>query len=278
LSGQPPYTGDSIPALCASLLSDTPRSLREHRPDIPPELDACVMRCLAKNPAERWPTVSDLALALAQFGGTYSGAHVERATRVLRASDEHSSPDLGSVPRVAAAPPTLQGSDASGSGQHRLALAAQRTPVSQTIGTWDQGSVRPTGRKRLSIAASLLLIVGLAAGGGYLGLRSRVEPVRPTELEGAHAAAETPAVVNPPALGTVPALSAPAAPSAPLITPSASPAAAPASAAAVSASLSRPAVKPGARAPAAKSTAASQLPSAAKAPAAAGVSDFGGRQ
>jgi serine/threonine-protein kinase len=83
ITGQPPYTGDSIPALCASLLSDTPATMRSIRPEVPPELEEAVMRCLVKDRAGRFSTVSELARALAPFGSLSSQLHVDRASRVL---------------------------------------------------------------------------------------------------------------------------------------------------------------------------------------------------
>ncbi|HEY2408065.1 MAG TPA: protein kinase [Polyangiaceae bacterium] len=270
LSAEPPYTGDSIPALCAALLSDTPRSLRQLRPDLPPELEEHVMRCLMKNPAQRWPTVSDLAIALSAFGSAYSGAHVERATRVLRASDDFSSGDFGSGPRIPVVS-TLQGAGRAGSSP-RLENIAGRAPISETIGTWDQGSVRPTSRRRLSILASALLIVGLAAGGAYLGLRSRVEPTNHVvDLDAPRAASEAPPSTV--TAVTTPVAAIPRAPSPILPEPSAVP---------VEPSVRTPprAAKPAARTPAAKPSAPPQAPPPQKPTpgGSAGISDFGGRQ
>lgn len=87
LTGRPPYTGDSIPALCASLLSDTPVSMQQLRPEISPMLEEVVMRCLAKDREQRFVTVSELARALAPFGSSYSQVHVDRASRVQGVTD-----------------------------------------------------------------------------------------------------------------------------------------------------------------------------------------------
>src|SRR5450432_317962 len=87
LTGRPPYTGDSIPALCASLLSDTPVSMQALRPEVPPELEEAVMRCLAKDRSGRFGSVSELARALAPFGSLSSQLHVDRASRLLGVTD-----------------------------------------------------------------------------------------------------------------------------------------------------------------------------------------------
>jgi len=67
LSGRVPFLADTVPALCALVLEKPPTPLEELRPDCPMELRAVVARCLAKNPAERFQSVGELARALAQF-------------------------------------------------------------------------------------------------------------------------------------------------------------------------------------------------------------------
>lgn len=53
LTGQVPFPYDNVARVLASHVSETPRPLWEVVPGIPPELDALVARCLAKNPADR---------------------------------------------------------------------------------------------------------------------------------------------------------------------------------------------------------------------------------
>src|ERR1041384_4170192 len=87
LTGQPPYTGESIPQLCAALLHDEPIPLRQHRPEIPEGLEQAVLRCLMRSEEHRYPTVYDLGRALVPFAMPNSRIHVERAERVLGATD-----------------------------------------------------------------------------------------------------------------------------------------------------------------------------------------------
>jgi serine/threonine protein kinase len=87
ITGRPPYTGDSIPALCASLLNDQPVPMQQLRAEVPPSLEDAVMRCLAKDRQQRFATVSELARALAPFGSSSSQVHVDRASRVQGVTD-----------------------------------------------------------------------------------------------------------------------------------------------------------------------------------------------
>jgi eukaryotic-like serine/threonine-protein kinase len=67
ISGHVPYNGDSIGELFAAILEQDAIRLIDRVPGIDPQLDAVVMRCLAKKKDERWQSVLDLAVGLAPF-------------------------------------------------------------------------------------------------------------------------------------------------------------------------------------------------------------------
>ena len=68
LTGQPPFWGETIPEICAAVLTQPPERLRSMRPDAPPELERAVQRCLEKEPTLRFASAADLARAIAPFG------------------------------------------------------------------------------------------------------------------------------------------------------------------------------------------------------------------
>ena len=53
-SGQRPFSGRSSAEVIASVLRDTPKPLRRVAPDVPGDIEAFMVRCLAKSPADRW--------------------------------------------------------------------------------------------------------------------------------------------------------------------------------------------------------------------------------
>jgi serine/threonine-protein kinase len=61
LTGRPPFTGDSPMAIAYKQVNATPPAPSSVNPDVPPELDAVVMRALSKNPANRYQTAQDFA-------------------------------------------------------------------------------------------------------------------------------------------------------------------------------------------------------------------------
>jgi len=101
LAGEPPFKGESMSGVLASIVADPPASLRLVRPDVPPALEAIVTRCLQKDRSQRFPSVPDLARALASFAPpeahaalqrAYSFAKPEEATRSLSPAGGSLSP------------------------------------------------------------------------------------------------------------------------------------------------------------------------------------------
>jgi serine/threonine protein kinase len=66
-TGIRPFDGDSAVAVCAQIISSAPLPPSHHNPSLPPAFDHVVMRCLSKNPADRYPTAEDLAAFVYPF-------------------------------------------------------------------------------------------------------------------------------------------------------------------------------------------------------------------
>ncbi|HKV76323.1 MAG TPA: serine/threonine-protein kinase [Gemmatimonadales bacterium] len=68
LSGQPPFHGGTPQSLVAAHISQTPESLGSLCPDVPAPLAAAVMRCLEKDPSNRWQSAGAMLGALESLG------------------------------------------------------------------------------------------------------------------------------------------------------------------------------------------------------------------
>jgi tetratricopeptide (TPR) repeat protein/tRNA A-37 threonylcarbamoyl transferase component Bud32 len=73
IAGQPPFAGLPPHKLLAAHMNDTPRDVRELRPDCPAPLAALVMQCVAKNPANR-PQNADEVLRQLEAASSLSSA------------------------------------------------------------------------------------------------------------------------------------------------------------------------------------------------------------
>jgi beta-lactam-binding protein with PASTA domain/tRNA A-37 threonylcarbamoyl transferase component Bud32 len=65
--GRPPFSGDSPVAIAYKQVHESPVPPRQINPSIPPALEAIILKCLAKNPANRYPSAEDLRADLRRF-------------------------------------------------------------------------------------------------------------------------------------------------------------------------------------------------------------------
>ena len=64
LAGDPPFTGSSVQAIVAKVLTERPSPITTVRDTVPAAVEYAVLRALAKLPADRWATAADFASAL----------------------------------------------------------------------------------------------------------------------------------------------------------------------------------------------------------------------
>jgi len=67
LTGRPPFVGESPVAVASMHVRETAPTPRQFNPSVPPGLEAIVMTCLAKSPADRYPSAEDLRNDLLRF-------------------------------------------------------------------------------------------------------------------------------------------------------------------------------------------------------------------
>ena len=70
LVGEPPFTGPTVQAVVARVLSEAPRPIRATRPSVRPEVEAAIMRALERLPADRFGSAAEFAAVLAAPAGT----------------------------------------------------------------------------------------------------------------------------------------------------------------------------------------------------------------
>ncbi len=156
LTGRLPFTGDSLPNLCLSVLNDQPVPPDQIREDLPDGLSEAILRCLAKERDDRFADVGELAAALGPFATPAGFGSVTRVRSALKGRQAPPDPSqtvphgfaaqgplaAGPVPQ-GLVPPTLLGTGgALGAGSELFApkaASAPRTPVAP------MGEERPVG-------------------------------------------------------------------------------------------------------------------------------------
>ncbi|MFJ5883512.1 protein kinase [Kitasatospora cineracea] len=85
LTGAPPFTADTPVAVTFKHVTEYPLAVSAHRPDVPPALDAAILRLLAKNPAER---PADAPSAAAELLAAVPAGPVDRTAELLGAATQ----------------------------------------------------------------------------------------------------------------------------------------------------------------------------------------------
>jgi eukaryotic-like serine/threonine-protein kinase len=86
LTGEPPFTGATVQAIVARVLSSEPARPTEVRKSVPAPVEAAVLRALAKLPADRFGSASDFIAAFSQpVAPTPGSSRARAATRATYA-------------------------------------------------------------------------------------------------------------------------------------------------------------------------------------------------
>jgi serine/threonine-protein kinase len=116
LCGRVPYVAESVGALAVQMMSGPPTPLAELRPDLSPELVAVVMRAIALDRDERYPTMRALIDALMPFVETDLSKTPARGSVQVRGS----SPAYSSLRLTTGDAPTLSETPARADGPLRV--------------------------------------------------------------------------------------------------------------------------------------------------------------
>ena len=91
LTGQPPFAGRTAVKMLAAHLYEQPEPMSRRRPDMPADLEAVILRCLAKEPNARFPDAEGLESALSSCGAagqwTARGAEQEAQSVTRRVAE-----------------------------------------------------------------------------------------------------------------------------------------------------------------------------------------------
>jgi serine/threonine-protein kinase len=113
------------------------------RREVPPALDSVVMKALARNPDERWPSADDMAEALDRFVGDAGQSQTDLA-HIVSAITTH-LPESSHWSETAP-PPVATAPAATASQAQRAPVAPSVAPIAP-VGP----DVKPSGRRRVAV-------------------------------------------------------------------------------------------------------------------------------
>ena len=82
LVGEPPFTGPSVQAIVARLITEEPRAIAAQRKAVPESVESTVMRALEKLPADRFASASEFVTSLSGGSGVASSTRSTRSVGV----------------------------------------------------------------------------------------------------------------------------------------------------------------------------------------------------
>jgi beta-lactam-binding protein with PASTA domain/predicted Ser/Thr protein kinase len=145
LAYRPPFTGDTPVAIAYKQVNEMPVPPSQVNPDVPPRLDAVVMKCMAKNPANRYRDAAEL---MADLDRVRKGQEVEATPLLPAAGAEAATQVIARQPTQVMPPPEPEGS-------------SRKVWLGVLIG---------------------VLVVAILAGGGYLLAQSLNSDDTPTQV------------------------------------------------------------------------------------------------
>src|SRR2546427_481231 len=86
LTGELPFSAPTVPGILMKHITEQAPRVVAKRPDCPPDLESCVMRCLEKDPEDRWPTADALRRSLEARTATAYRSRRPSAGAAARAS------------------------------------------------------------------------------------------------------------------------------------------------------------------------------------------------
>ncbi|HZU82574.1 MAG TPA: serine/threonine-protein kinase [Polyangiaceae bacterium] len=176
VTGRLPFEAESLLELAFRIAQTEPTAPRALRAEIPPALEAIVLKCLEKDRARRFDSAQQLAAALAPFAPP---AETRSAMAVSIAVGASSRPAARTLAMGGAAPVSEAASGAP---------AAHRGPPTGARVSW--GTSQVSGQRRRSQLVVRVAVVGLIFGVGVAVVFARAQSVlRGTVLRAVSASA-----------------------------------------------------------------------------------------
>jgi beta-lactam-binding protein with PASTA domain len=107
LAHRQPFTGDTPVAIAYKQVNEVPPAPSAFNPDVPPRLDAVVMKCMAKNPANRYQDAAEL---IADLERVRRGLDVEATPLMPLAATGAATQVIARQPTEVMPPPEPEGS------------------------------------------------------------------------------------------------------------------------------------------------------------------------
>jgi serine/threonine-protein kinase len=154
-TGEQPFSGETMTAVSYKIVHTEPIPPAKLNPAIPATLEAVILKCLAKNPANRYQTGEEVAQDLALLRADSKAASLQATAPLTRGTGRDSEETFVLHPTLPAKPLPAAG-----------VTAAKMPP-------------RPAIKQGMLLAVAAVLLAAIAAGGWYWRLHHHPAPQQP---------------------------------------------------------------------------------------------------
>ena len=132
LAGKQPFFADTLPQLCAEILTGTPTPLRTTRPEISDHFAAVLERAYARSTAHRYQTVAEFVTALAPFAPARTQSSIDRVCRMAGLP-----PPIAGAPPQSMPPPAQRPSQGPGQGPGMVPVQISQSQPHMILGAYN---------------------------------------------------------------------------------------------------------------------------------------------
>lgn len=167
LTGQPPFTAEAPVAIAFKHVSEQPAPVSARRPDVPPALDAAVLRLLAKNPADRpgdaGAARAELLAAVPAAAGTDRTAELLAATQALPPVMPPAAPGAFVDPQRTSVLPPMDPASFAAPSAFPSTSTFPSTSAFPAASVADAGGMRGRRRPLVLAGVGVAVVAGVAA-------------------------------------------------------------------------------------------------------------------
>ncbi|MBP3954024.1 protein kinase [Gemmata sp. G18] len=177
LTGQAPFHAESVTDLLIKVVMEPPVPPRQLQPEVPPDVEALCLRCLAKAPADRFADAQELMMALAPITDQYltPSANLTPSAAQIAFPKARTTPSIGSIPFTNA----VDSVPSLGAALPKLSAAA---PATEPVSAVDTTTKAPNRKPQLIALGAIA--VALLGAAGYLVTRDKTRPDAPVAENG----------------------------------------------------------------------------------------------
>lgn len=183
-SGKVPFDRPNSVHILMAHVHETPPPLQVANPDarVSPALEEVIMRCMAKDPEQRFRSMEEVLVALKRVSGVSPTQAGERAHEVASANGlapAAMNAPSGSLPSGESGPQSIAASSTSGP------TASNASPSAGSVLAWQQSIPKKKSKKML--ATGIVAVIGLAGAVTYAAIHGdRFPGIRVVAASAAH--------------------------------------------------------------------------------------------